>query len=973
MAYLELDGQKEIFVIMDPDTDSGIRKIWGKAEEDIRRITGAMCRPACQEGTGNIEQAVIVAVWGKGSLSKRLGERIGGLDRLQGRREAYGFYLADHPVEGVERGLIICGSDKLGIIYGIFHLSELLGATPWTFWGDAPLPFHQHSVLCTEIPKKREGQTCYIECNSFISKEPSVKYRGFFINDEWPCFENWTFSHYQGFTAEMYDKVFEYLLRMKGNYIWPAMWTSSFMLDGPGMASMELADEYGIYVGMSHHEPCMRSSEEWDICKGEDTPYGTQWSYVNNKEGLLRYWEDGIIRSKGHQVFPTLGMRGERDSKMLGEDSDIEENVRLLKEIIKKQRQMIRKHLGRDADKTPLLFAVYKEVEDYYFGGSYQEGLNGFEELDGVTLLLCEDNFGNMRALPEKEERARSGGFGMYYHLDYHGAPVSYEWQNSTPVCRIWEQMTQAYEYGIRDLWIVNVGDLKFQEYPLGYFMELAYDYENWGTGCYDRSREYTAVWVQKIFGSYAKKEQVSQIAWVLKETAGINSLRRPEACSSGVYHPVHYHEGRRMLKRLNRLEEVNEEVWRSLEAEEAREAYYSMIYYPAAASANLLKMHLYAGFNHLYASQGKAMANVYGEWMDTCILRDEELAREFSAFKGGRWKGMEMAPHIGFTNWNSEDWRYPVRHVLRLPGTPRLVVSAADSEKYYTNQYFPVPFIMEDFLYPGCREITLQVANGGQGRLAWRIEERCEYLSFSACEGSTEMEDEIRIRISLGRLPKEEQKEFCFHIRHGEESLPVVIRAKRRDITSVPRGAFMDRDGVYVLDAVDYLEQAPGIFEGHRAVFEKLEGYGKYGTGVKVFPETASFEGEENAPCLVYGMWADAAGSCRLELHTSPANPLRYAGSLRLGVSVNEEEVRQAYLVGGDYRGGDHTCAEWAKAVLDQEHVCRMGITLKQGMNYLRIYGQDAGVVLERLVICREEKELLSSYLGPDKTYCRI
>ena len=230
-----------------------------------------------------------------------------------------------------------------------------------------------------------------------MSKEPAVQFRGFFINDEWPCFGNWATSHYGGFNAKMYDHVFEYLLRMRGNYLWPAMWSSNFLLDGPGLAAMELATEYGIYIGMSHHEPCMRSGEEFTLFKGPDSPYGTEWDNAANTEGLLRFWEDGLKRVKGQTAFPTIGMRGERDSKMLGEDSTIEENVRLLKEIIRRQRGLIGQHLNEDVDSVPQLFAIYKEVEDYYFGDGQMEGIRGYDELKNVTLLFCDDNFGNMR------------------------------------------------------------------------------------------------------------------------------------------------------------------------------------------------------------------------------------------------------------------------------------------------------------------------------------------------------------------------------------------------------------------------------------------------------------------------------------------------------------------------------------------------------------------------------------------------
>lgn len=172
------------------------------------------------------------------------------------------------------------------------------------------------------------------------------------------------------------------------------------MLDGPGMESMKLADEYGIYIGMSHHEPCMRSGAEYSKVRGKGSPYGDAWSYKTNKEGIIKFWEDGLKRSQGYRVFPTIGMRGENDSKILGYNATISENVRLLKEVITKQRELIRSILEKKEKKVPQLFAVYKEVEDYYFGEE-GEGLRGFKELEDVTLLLCDDNFGNMRTLPE--------------------------------------------------------------------------------------------------------------------------------------------------------------------------------------------------------------------------------------------------------------------------------------------------------------------------------------------------------------------------------------------------------------------------------------------------------------------------------------------------------------------------------------------------------------------------------------------
>lgn len=967
MAEIILSKGQQLTFIIPKEEGEGVRRVAKKVVEDVEKTTGL--HPSMALDGKNLNQAVIAVTAGNGKTAKLLEQRIPELEKVKGKWEVYGFYLMEHPYPGVEQGLLIYGSDKLGTIYGLFHLSELLGITACTFWGDTGHPVYEKLVLKTrENTEKSQIDNCIFVENG-ISREPSVKYRGFFINDEWPCFGNWTCSHFKGFTAQMYDHVFEYLLRMKGNYLWPAMWTSSFLLDGPGMESMKLADAYGIYIGMSHHEPCMRSSEEWDLVKGKDSPYGEDWSYLTNKEGLLKYWEDGLKRCCGHQVFPTIGMRGERDSKMLGEDAQIEENVRVLKDIITQQRRLIRENLEQEGQTYPLLFAVYKEVEDYYFGDSKTAGLRDFQELDGVTLMLCEDNFGNMRALPRKEERCHNGGFGMYFHLDYHGGPCSYEWVASTPVTKIWEQMSMAYEYGIQDVWIVNAGDVKFQEYPLNFFMDMAYDFETWGKK--EAAYHYVRKWTREQFGTYTTKEEQDKIAWILEEYIRLNHLRRPESCNDKVYHPAHFEEGRKMLLRCKKLEQENEAMLALLKERGREEAYFSMIYYAAAASANLLKMHLYAGMNHHFAIQGKAVANEMGDKMEECIARDEQLSEKMRRFKDGKWAGMESACHIGFTNWNSEDWRYPLKYVVRLPKQPRLVVSRADEEAYYTNQYFPIPILVDDFSTSQRKKITLEIANGGQGVVKWSVDESCPWLSFSAMQGETKFQDRLTLTVHRELLPLEEEQEFCFYIRAGEESVPVQVRAKRRDFSMIPSGCFLPQKGRYVIPAVEYIEKTEGFYEGKKAAYERLEDYGKYETGMKVFPVTSAFvkedTGENQAPSLTYSLWVEEEGRYELQLHTSPANPLVYGEMLTVGLSCNQEKATELILTDKDYKGGDNACAAWEHAMLVQEHVSKKEIILHKGENKITLYAREAGLVLERLVLHPAGKPIEVSYLGPD------
>lgn len=967
MATLEISKNKGLYFVIPEECGTGVKKVAGKVAKDVEG-TLSFCPEICETAVP-AKQAVIAVTAGSGKLAETLCSKISKLGQVEGKRESYAFIVAENPVEGIESALVIYGSDKLGTIYGLFHLSELLGVTAMVDWGDCQYVKQDSFILKEE--------------DSFVSKEPSVKYRGFFINDEWPCCGNWATSHFGSFNAKMYDHIFEYLLRMKGNYLWPAMWAENFMLDGPDLESMKLADEYGIYIGMSHHEPCMRSGAEYSKVRGPKSPYGDAWSYVTNKEGILRFWEDGVKRSIGHNVFPTVGMRGENDSKMLGEDSLISDNVRLLKEIITKQREMIHEHLETDGKKVPQLFAVYKEVEDYYFGGGSEEGLRGFKELEDVTLLLCEDNWGNMRALPEAFERNHKGGFGMYFHLDYHGDPVSYEWVSSTELSKIWEQMTEAYEYGVRELWIVNVGDVKFQEFPLNYFMDLAYDFEKWGSLAPNSTKEYTKAWIESVFGSYTSKKEREEIQEVLEGYLKINALRKPESLNDTVYHPAHYLECEKLLSFCGKLEEKNERLWKILEERGMGDAYFSMIYFSAEASFNLLKMHLYSGKNHLYASQGKAVANEYDKLVEACIEKDEALKTQMAEFKEGKWAGMELASHIGFTNWNDEDWRYPVRHIVRLPKKPRLVVTRADKTQHYTNQYFPITLVIDDFVVSSSKKAKIQIANGGQGSVKWKIQEgarkvgldgiahesgegsRCEWLEFSQISGETTLQDEVEISLKEENLPLGEEVSCSFEIKTETEFVPVLVKALKKDTSALPEGAFLAEHGMFVIDAVHYADKQAGLYEREAVEFEELYDFGKYQSGIKAFPVTASFDSKENAPSVTYELYSEEEKDCFLNLYTSPANPLIYGGKLSVEVSVNEGAGKLVEFTKAGYKGGEPGCIPWEQAVLNQEHVGSTEISLKKGLNKITVFAREAGMVLERLVVYPKDIERAVSYLG--------
>ncbi|MCH5719417.1 glycosyl hydrolase 115 family protein [Niabella hibiscisoli] len=332
----------------------------------------------------------------------------------------------------------------------------------------------------------------------------------------------------------MYEQLFELILRLKANYLWPAMWGKAFNEDDE--ANPRLADEYGIVMGTSHHEPMMRAQKEWGTHRKE---FGNAaWNYHTNKEGLLKFWEDGFRRNKNFDNMVTIGMRGDGDEAMHDMGS-MKANYEQLEGIIKDQRNIIEKISGKPAKETPQMWALYKEVQEYYD--------MGMKVPDDVTLLLCDDNWGNIRRLPAAHAPKRSGGYGIYYHFDYVGGPRSYRWLNTNNIARVWEQMNLAYNHGVDKIWIVNVGDLKPMELPTSFFLDFAWNVKKWNAGNIDNYYEH---WAGRQFGD----RQAKLIGQIMKKYAVYSSRRKPELLEARTYSIENYNEANRIANDWNSL-----------------------------------------------------------------------------------------------------------------------------------------------------------------------------------------------------------------------------------------------------------------------------------------------------------------------------------------------------------------------------------------------------------------------------------
>ena len=613
---------------------AGVLRAASDLQADIERVSGV--KPELVTGRRpSGEVAVIAGTLGKSALIDAM-VKSGKIEvkGIAGKWESFVITTVDRPLPGLSRALVIAGSDKRGTIYGLYEISEQIGVSPWYWWADVPAQHHD---------------ALFIKAGTYVQGPPVVKYRGIFINDEEPCLGKWSREKFGGVNSKMYTHMFELLLRMRGNYLWPAMWGKTFNEDDP--ESPRLADEYGIVMGTSHHEPMIRAQQEWTMHHAQ---FGNgDWNYMTNEQGLKKFWTEGIDRNKKYESIVTVGMRGDGDMAM-PDAGDMEANKKLLERIINDQRQIIAEHMNSDPSKVPQLWALFTEVQKYYDAG--------LRVPDDVTLLFTDDNVGNLRRVPTPEERKRSGGAGIYFHMDMNGGPFSYKWINSNPLPKIWEQMNLAHEYGANRIWIANVGDLKPLEIPIEFFLRMAWDPDAVSK---DKIAEYQRRWAEREFG----KEHAAEIADIVAKYAKYNGWRKPELVKPETFSVPNYREAERVSAAWNdiltRAEKVNESLRR-----EQRDAFYELVLHPVRASANLNEMYISAARNHLFAEQGRASTNAEAERTRELFRKDQELSDYYNGkLAGGKWNHMMDQTHIGYKQWYS-----PLRNIM--PPVSELVVS---------------------------------------------------------------------------------------------------------------------------------------------------------------------------------------------------------------------------------------------------------------------------------------------------------
>lgn len=889
---------------------------------------------------------------------------------IRGKWETYKIQVVDNPTDDISKALVIVGSDKRGTIYGMFHVSEMMGVSPWVYWGDV-------------IPAHRDTVSFSADELNMTSKEPSVKYRGIFINDESPNFTDWAKNKFGDVNYLLYDKLYEVILRLKGNYLWPAMWSDVFSKDGisqisdeslkvgqDALSSARLADKYGVIMGTSHHEPMCRAGSEWGqeyktYLNEADAAKGSRptWDYFNYRYAIKDFWKDGYNRNKDFENVITVGMRGEADSSL---GLSLKDSVQNLKNVITDQFDIM---TADGAEQPPTILCLYKEVEEYWYGGYDEEnsvqveGLKDWKDetgknpLDDTSIMLCDDNFGNLRTLPQEDERNRKGGWGMYYHFDYNGVAHNYMWLATNQLEKTWENMQTCYDYGIRNMWIVNVGDFKPMEVNTSYFLDLAYDIDTYGQN--GAPQAYYAQWAKQQFGDYVDDTTANGIGQVLNDYLKMNGARKPEKLFASTFSLTDYNEAQKQLAKANDLCKRAYE-YDKLIPDNLKDAYYQLVLYPAVASANCERWVIYSALNKMYANEGSILANKYAALVDECEEIDIELHKKYNSMAGGKWNGMQTrSVHIGYNQWNASydktgSYVEPEgEYVVPEPGMTDAIIMNTDTntapaetgtEISFSNLYKEAHALTVSHKLPGTFEYTAVASD--------------DWIKLSKTSGKMNTGDVIGVSVDWDKVS--ESKTGTVTISGLDTTVTITVKADVKDVSGLSDGTAVGKDGTISVLAEDYTSAS--------GEWVTIENYGREKSSVKAKNFTADYKTADNV-YLEYSIYAEKAGNYYLTVYSAPTNNRTTGSRLPYGVSVNNGSVQEVNTLPESFDVGSSSV--WSEGVINNARITTTQISLNSGENKIRIYSLGSGTVLQKIVVSENQK-LSGAAFGAPSSYIK-
>ena len=912
-------------------------------QADVERVAGV--RPAfATSAPARTAVAVLIGTIGRSELIDDLIRR-GKLDAkpVTGKWESYLHEVVANPFPGVDRALVIAGSDKRGTIYGLYDLSEQIGVSPWYWWADV-------------VPEHRDA--LFVKPGRRVHGEPSVKYRGIFLNDEAPDLTNWIRAKFgnvpvgenppvppgvANYDREFYTKLFEAILRLRGNYLWPAMWNNAFNEDD--LDNARLADEFGIVMGTSHQEPMLRAQKEWD--RRYKQSLGS-WNYAKNPDVMEDFWREGIRRNRNFESIITMGLRGADDTPMA--PGGPAANRALLDKIVGVQRAILAEEINPDVTKVPQVWCLYKEVQDFYEAG--------MRAPDDVTLLWAEDNWGNIRRLPSAEERKRPGGAGIYYHFDYHGGPRSYQWLNTSPLPKIWDQMSLAKQYGADRIWIVNVGHFKGYELPTEYFLSLAWDTNRWTN---ENLNEFTRLWAAREFGP----AHAAAIADLLAKYSKYNGRRKPEMLAPDTYSLTDYREAETVVADFSALVAAAEKISLALPAEK-RNAFYELVLFPAKASTLVNGVYLAAGRNALFAKQGRASTNDWAAATQAAFEKYLQLVAHFhTQFADGKWDHFMDQPVLGYTTWRDP----PTNNLDHLK---LATIAASDAAA--------LGLAVEGSAAPATSEAALprfdafnrqrswiDVFNKGKAPCDFTAVASAPWIRLSTAKGTLGEDQRIWVGIDWDKVPRGTTTGSIKFAGAGSEITVQLSAFNPNEITRSSLRGFVESQGFVCIEPEHFTRKRDA--GANRWI--RIEDYGRTLSGLRAEgPADVVATPGKDSPVLEYQMYLFTTGEVSVTAITAPTLNFIPDREVRYAVSFDDEAPHVVTLVPRGYKSQNGNRAR-EKSVGDNAHYATSTHTLaKPGYHTLKIWMIDPGVVMQKLVV--DLGGLKPSYLGPPESFRR-
>jgi hypothetical protein len=932
----------------------GVQRAARDLQADVARVTGvepafvASAREdsSVRSGAMRASTIVVAGTLGRSGLIDGLAA-IGKLDvaDIRGRWEAFTITTIAKPFPGVDRALVIAGSDKRGTIYGIYEISRRIGISPWYWWADVPTP--HRDTLSLRVEQR-------------VWRGPSVHYRGIFLNDEAPDLTNWVRAKFgnvpvgedppmpagiANYGRAFYTRLFELILRLRGNYLWPAMWNNAFNEDDPDNA--RLADEYGIVMGTSHQEPMLRGQEEWD--RRYEKTLGS-WNYAKNPEVLEQFWREGVRRNRDYESIITIGLRGANDTPMAPGGPDA--NRALLESIVERQRDMLREEVNADLTKVPQVWALYKEVQEFHE--------RGMRVPDDVTLLWAEDNWGNVRRLPTAAERARSGGAGIYYHFDYHGGPRSYQWLNTNPLPKIREQLSLAKQYGADRIWIVNVGHFKGYELPTEFFLDYAWDTDRWnGTNLH----EFTRQWATREFGA----KHADTIAELVAKYAKYNGRRKPEMLAPETFSHVNYGEAETVLAEWQSLSRRAGQLATQLPAS-AQDAYYQLVQFPVQASALLNELYFAAGRNALYARQGRASTTLYAQRVDELFTEFMKRVEHYNTgFANGRWAHFMDQPVLGYTSWNDPP-QNSLRHLrLQRPEVPAqagigVMVEGGDALAGATAE-------LPRFDALNRQRSWFEVFERGRGSSVVKVGTSHPWIRVSMERDPRTGDRRWWVDIDWARLPVGLATGGISIMAEGQLVTAITVTALKPDVTRATLRGFAEGRGVVSIEPEHFTRNVAA----GGARWSLLSDYGRTLSGMRAEApvDAPSATPGTDSPCLEYRINVTTTGPVEVIAITSPTLNFVPGRGLRYAMSIDDEAPQVVTLVPAGYQAQNGN-RDWEKVVGDN---ARYGKSRHEvataGHHTLKVWMVDPAVVMQKLIV--DLGGLKPSYLGPPESFLAL